>query len=940
VATKAQEVELLNEGVQSTTASKGSFALNLHYFQNAWHVRKGFGQKLQRSTEFSTPFVGALEASTIWGFVGHLGSKLIRTSFGHDQLVSVFAARVRTGAAVGFYMHNLTSLIYTVTIDDLTTGGHWEEALYPHTSAQAAAEANTKAATDQMGLSLPRWHGCYEVSSKPALTAPVSTGRGKSYDAWLSPAGDTLDINETQRPFFFIEHRDNLIFGNPGAGLWCYFPATFRKSRRKSVNQLYESEWMEPYSESSCVKQISLCDGPYSEGYRYFRQSTFEAPRAAAVLGNRVVYAGERTLYFSDEGFPASILAVNFLSIDSDHEITAIQEQMGNLLIFTRSETYLYRPPRGLVISGGKLDKISEFIGCENAMSVVQADGNVFWADSRGVHRTTGNLSISTITEGIDDLFTSFITNPLTSYYAEVGSTTTTRTQPKTVTSYKPKLLHLTWSNELKALLLTMPEESAALCWSSGKWSLWTTESNVFVSGGGAPADVVGAKQNMTNPWIVANESGIYMVTSTYPELVQDAARYDGNAGTPVGDLVLTQSYCVLEYGRGGAIDRSVDDEDQRKPSGYWEVETVGYSTTGYVYFDPPFQLGIGYQVPVAGVSPVASNQIYMVQPISVVCPASRAAGIDEFKIIFDYDTFNWDIQKTAGSATNCLVLVPSERIAGVGDWTATEAGTTVTVAYAQTGANPDMNLSVGKKTVLFYLLFKKANVTTSVSSPAIQINVTGASAPYVDNNNAGDQYLQPAIWKQYFFGTDDASYQDNVAQPVDWAYKSDQVGMDEDSLLKARGLYARIMSHGPGSTADHLEPTWSVGLFNTIVGSDRKGWMSQVIDYTGGVANAEALERIINHESIRTRIFSSANTILNKTFGTALVQWGASGATSGSYLIDDEETSMVATSDSVKGQCFSYMLFGHVQNRAQALELESVKAALRIVGGRRRTGH
>ncbi|MAZ71764.1 MAG: hypothetical protein CMC70_01325 [Flavobacteriaceae bacterium] len=938
MATDSKEVELLREGLQSTTASKGSFALNLHYFQNAWHVRKGFGQKFQRSTEFSTPFVGAAATSVYWGFVEHMGSKLIRTNFGHDQLVSVFAARVRTGAAVGFYTRNLTSLIYTVTIDDLTTGDHWEEALYPHTSAQAAADADTKAATDQMGLSLPRWHGCYEVSAKPSLTTPISKGRGKDYAAWLSPSGETLDINEPKRPFFFCEYRDNLIFGSPSAGLWSYFPASYRESRRKTVNQLYESEWMEPYSESSAIKQISLCNGPFSDGYRYFRQSTFEPPRAATVLGSRVVYAGERSLYFSDSGFPASIMATNVLSIDSDHEITAIQEQMGNLLIFTKSETFLYRPQRGLVVSGGQLDKISEFVGCENAMSIVQAEGNVFWADSRGVHRTTGNMSISTMTDDIDDLFTTFITNPLTSYYAESGVTTTSRAQPKTVTKYKPKNLHLTYSNKLRALFLTMPEENASLCWSEGKWSLWTTESNVFVSGG---SDVVGTKRDMASPWIVASESGLYMVTTASPKLVDDAARYDGNAGTPVNEDVLTQSYCVLEYGRGGAIDRSVDDEDQRKPSGYWEVPTIGYGTRGYIYFDPPFRLDTGYQLPVAGVSPVASNQVYMVQPISVVCPTTRSAGIDEFRVIFDYDTFNWDIQKTAGSSTNCLVLFPSERIATGSDWLATEAGSTITLQFQQTGTNPDMNLSVGKRSVLCYLIFKKANVTTSVSSPAIQVNVTGASAPYVDNNNAGDQYLQPAIWKQYFFGTDDASYQDNVAQPVDWAYKSEQVGMDESSLLKARGLYARVMSHGAGASADYLEPSWTVGVFNTVVGSDRKGWMSQVVDYTGTETTEEAIQRVINHATIRTRILSSASTLLNKTFGTALVQWGASGANTGSYLIDDEETSVIATSDSVKGQCFSYMLFGHIQNRAQALEIESVKAALKVLGGgRRRKGH
>ena len=120
---------------------------------------------------------------------------------------------------------------------------------------------------------------------------------------------------------------------------------------------------------------------------------------------------------------------------------------------------------------------------------------------------------------------------------------------------------------------------------------------------------------------------------------------------------------------------------------------------------------------------------------------------------------------------------------------------------------------------------------------------------------------------------------------------------------------------------------------------------MSQVIDYTGTVADGgptvEAIERIPNHSTIRTRVYTSTPSLVNETFATPGVTWGASGAAaSGTYLIDDEQTSMIATSDSVKGGCFSYMLFGHIQNRAQALQLESVKSAFRMVGGRRRTGH
>jgi hypothetical protein len=46
-----------------------------------------------------------------------------------------------------------------------------------------------------------------------------------------------------------------------------------------------------------------------------------------------------------------------------------------------------------------------------------------------------------------------------------------------------------------------------------------------------------------------------------------------------------------------------------------------------------------------------------------------------------------------------------------------------------------------------------------------------------------------------------------------------------------------------------------------------------------------------------------------------------------------------MATSDGTKGQTITYMVFGHLQNRAQKIHIDSIKAVLREVGGRRRFG-
>ena len=89
---------------------------------------------------------------------------------------------------------------------------------------------------------------------------------------------------------------------------------------------------------------------------------------------------------------------------------------------------------------------------------------------------------------------------------------------------------------------------------------------------------------------------------------------------------------------------------------------------------------------------------------------------------------------------------------------------------------------------------------------------------------------------------------------------------------------------------------------------------------------------------TLTTRTFSSSGTNVSKA------AWGntdpaAHGSVQGNYLIDDEEVSEIITSDSVKGDKVTYMIFGHIQNKAQALTLGSVKVLFRALGFTRRKG-
>jgi len=109
------------------------------------------------------------------------------------------------------------------------------------------------------------------------------------------------------------------------------------------------------------------------------------------------------------------------------------------------------------------------------------------------------------------------------------------------------------------------------------------------------------------------------------------------------------------------------------------------------------------------------------------------------------------------------------------------------------------------------------------------------------------------------------------------------------------------------------------------LLGSDWKGWSSQVVDTTENMTNIE------NKSPIRTRVKDSSGDMIYRTF--------SGGPRYGSYLIDDEELDTISTSDSVRGEQISYMLFGFIRSRAEGLILSRAKAVIRRVGGRRRIG-
>ena len=964
MAIAGQEVDIVDSGTTTVTPTRGAFALNMLYRHESWEVRRGFGQVAQYDTTMSLNSTGRTQ-----GYRKHLGSTLMRTSFGHDQIVSVFFAH-------NMNANNLDAArllnIYVVSIYDITSDTRWEEPMYRHTSE-----------LDPQGEDAEAWHAHYETD------IDIDNQR------WIAAREDEY--------FFFSEaainaDTDALFFGSRHTGLWVYVPSVFKTARRRFVDTCHQHEWARPYGESSLVYPAGAVVPSSEEGqsFQYFRRDEVDSINVVTALGQRLVYGQDNVVLFSDLGAPAHINTDNFLPIPSDYPITALAEYNGQLLIWTAHETYVYSPTGTNVISGGRLFKVSDSVGCIGPNAWTRVDDLLFFVDTSGVYTYSGQFAIKLASGDVDKFFTDFITNPLTSYFSYNGYTPIQTEQPHTTMQFHPSGVNVSYSAHLRALFVTVPEQNLTMCLSEGKWAVWSYTSSVYVATAGALAasSLPGITQDADNisgfltfPWLLDGQDDLYLVGSVDQQTFTDEAKIRTNgAAVDIDDDVVDSSYYLLRYGRGGAIDRSVRDEDDRVIAGKYITQTyppAGVNTLRF-YVDPWIAMKKGYVMPngyvvddmLSGDPGVWLLPLVLAPPITVL---SGGTEVDEYMIHIRFDNTKWKpVVAATSQATETKVdfLLPSERIASAfgyfdpastpgGNMDATHevriydsggaldtSGDTIQIAFSGNGLTPasahgwytapSINISPDRRNIMMYIPMRLLNTPAELSGMGLYAPNTvhgGNALPWI-GSRARMSFIASAgfiPWEQWT--STSMRKEDSVAQPVDWAYKSARVG-DGSQGLKARGCWTTLLSHGKAKSTHYLEPSWLYGMYNIAVASEGKGWVMQVVDATAATPGyAESRDE----DTIRTRVLDTS-TLYKKTFGTSGNKWGSPasagvGPTLGTYLIDDQEVDTMATSLSVKGRNFTYMLFGFMQNRAQRIIIESSKALLRVIGGRRRRG-
>lgn len=987
MAVKYDEAEILRGGVKYDRPSKGSFALNLVRRHGAWEVRQGFGQLSQFDCMVTNDhaFAGSSwPPPKEWGYEKHFGSHSIVTDFGHEQIISVFSAKVYSSDIAYSAAEVLT--VYVVSIFDLTTRERWEEPLYRHTCDGDVPQSTTKAG------SLARRHGQYE------------TNQNIDYQAWI-PVSDT-------GAFVFAELGDTVYFGSSGTPIYAYSPCTFRGNRRRFVSGSHAHPWAPPYSESSMIWRLKASPGAFSDVYVYLDESGLPSPQAMASFQGRLVVAGNgREVFFSQVDDPSAFIDFDFITVPTERKITALASMGQTLYIFTETETFVYQPAsRGgepVASQGMTPVRISETVGCVSQSCVAKEAGAAIWLSRRGVHVSDGGLEITTISDNIAPLFTDFITDPVTTFFTSVtsksGSTdlNSDETQRNSVYTLKTSMANVCYSSHLDAVLVTLPDERISLCYSSGEWSVWTYESNTKQFANSDPyisdKHMPGAYTNIAAPWLVSAGEGLYLVGSVEDMGIQDSASY--GATSPVLNNTVSRSAYLLEYGRGGAIDRSVSDEDHRVVAGKYEIVVAGSAPTGEVSefiigewipveqkYPFPNAAGANAMSPTAGYTraPVAPDLTFLVPfyivPDMLFDYSAANKRIQKVKFDFRFDAARWTPVLKSGT-TEVDIIVPSERMQSAGSPFSAALGgqnvynvavdaTRITLEWSGT-TSKSLNTPPLHKCLMCYvpMMYTATSKDTSASNMGITW-VTAGSPPsalcvITDESGGVHQVGINKIWSQTYLGLNHVIQEnrtgspafdpdgnpigrgENIAQAVDWAYMSEDVGLPEDARIKGRGLSVRLLSHGEG---DESVTTWAQGLFNVLMVADMKTWMAQWRDYVqvALTATSKGLRSVfasiyptrLDTPTIRSRTnITGAGTNQRVEFGSGL-KYGNSAVES--YGVDDctigdEQVDEITTSSSAKGNSVSTMLFGYMRNPAERVRLESVKFLFRVVGKARR---
>jgi hypothetical protein len=989
--------QLTLDGMSPDRANRGvSFIQNMEIGQSSWKTRKGFGtvaaidSLLTCGKQQST---SSLDVNPT-GFEKLLGSYLIKeTSFGHKQIVSIFRANAYTADYLDTRQEldedwirlNQYRSLYTVSVYDLTTNLTFEVPLYQHTSETPTPLQNT--------------HAQFETTRGQQLSM--------DYQNWVDAGQNEIGTgrefqSNADEYFWFAEMGDRLFFGNKRSGAWVYNPADFivnnkmLRQRRPQIQNCFTQDYKDGYGESSMVIPIAIRSGIFIP-LTYLTQTEFGIPQAACTFNNRMVYAVDNVLYFSDPEDANAILAENVQPFPAN--IKGVAATQGNLIVWTQNATYFYLPALGDNLSGGQTVVISASVGILSPSAYVRVDNSITWIDETGVYVSNGP-ALKKLSEPIDIFFENGISNPLTSYYTTLTSEAEgNASQPTTFFEWNSESqigATATYQPTMQQIIFTLPALNISLVLEKGAWHIWNYESIVATDNNeGSVKPVVKSNTSMPSPWLHGDTNDIYLVTDV-KEVDAIDKTYIPDSLPPVLPTDISPTnyantfnyYTIHKMGRGGALDASIyyNVEDKRQFTGEWfddgnqiDEDTVPVRDRGFFFIDKPQRIKSGYRFAWEDTTVGASDRsvcwvpVYLTPEYEDITLSNYAFGnvnVKYWSLRFYFDRNHWEpvFNPNALNSYEVMFDLPPERLEASAAYYYQIADQTTAVGVrcvdsfsglgAQTGNVIEINVdgtAIGStwasaprfgfipryRNPLLLLPFRrKRNFSAQYDNQDTDsLGIYPDYGSYVNSLDA-DKFVPVRVWNDQTqaMRTTQPLIFDEV-QAVDWSFFSQEVD-SASNMIDARGLSVNIEATGD-ATLDAESPAstgWTTRTFNAITSTNYKQYGAQLVDYTSNMEGSELVKKNVVRD--RIGVSGSVGLATYNSTSTHTPRWGdLDDKTLGNFLIGDPQVDNIKTSTGVKGDSITTGLFGHILSPAEGLRLLKSELYARIVEGYRRRG-
>lgn len=737
MATSKQQLDILSPTMSLDPANDGSFVRNMENRQGSWAVRPGFGLLYRGDTTMSL-------TSTTQGYKKHLGSRIIRTAFGHTQIVTVLSADVFTGESreVGTY-----SSVYSVSIFDVEDNTRVEHILHSVTGdgGRSFHEARVLKA-------------CYEEASD------------RTAAKWRLSAGKTVS---------FQELAGNLYFANEDIGVYVYRPALVVE-RSAQIQGADEYDWSPARGESSSVTPVVFSDGLNTEAFNYISNNDLSGVSAMCEHQGSLVYASGNTIFYSDAYLPNNIKAANSDIIPVLSNITAMASNGELIYVYSRDETWVIQPALSQtgLIAGGVLTRVSAEIGCVAPSAIMSIRNVPMWISEQGVHAIESNFGYQTISEPIQEYWREGVSDPFSHYATQSGATSLGNQQPETFSA--PPIDPMIGYNERFDEIYCSFDDKVWV-FSKGTWLVWDFESYY---------------SSLINPKVTAYDlvngcQVLSMLGQTYMVAVDNPVT---KAGLVAGQSRTIFPYSIYELGRGGGTDNSYANEQNLIVSNEMEkIATgplVGSGGGGAAFYLELTEIN------------AAGEYVFL---LSGVPPSGAGVSIPggwAFRI-----SFNSTYWEPVDSVANLDYQLPNERIGSLSAITKADRSDVAGAASINGDCiNIEVvgtqQLNERFKNPLMYVRFKPmaANSGTNTfgwSFPA------GCVATFDDG--AGSDINASVFVNDLSYAPQAIS--EGFGQSVAYMYKAPTARPGENQQIRTRGLYTRVTSHGEGVSINQNYP-------------------------------------------------------------------------------------------------------------------------------------